>query len=84
MILIIVKYQSSHLVYFNNSYKITNLQIELKWSSKLRETNGRKTPFKLCAFRCLNSRPQLHGLEFISNILVRNYFFLKNYTLLQG
>ena len=44
-----------------------------------------KTPLshKLCAFRCLNSRPQLRSrIQF--NILVRNYFFLKNYVTSEG
>ena len=61
--MVIVKDQSSHLVYLN-MHKITNLwKFELISSSKLRDNNERKNtlvapwshPTKLCAFRCLIS-----------------------------
>ena len=72
--LAIVKDQYSHLVY-------PNICIEkktVKTQFGRRENNRRKTPLshKLCAFRCLNSRPQLRSriqFKFL-------YFFLKNYV----
>ena len=57
--MVIVKDQSSHLVYLD---KTTNLwKFELNWSSELRDNNDRKNNpchTKMCAFRCLISRPQ--------------------------
>ena len=49
-------------------YKITNLwKFELNWSSKLRDNNKWKKKkschTKLCAFRCLISRPQFLNLR---------------------
>ena len=46
-----------------------------------------KTPLspKLCAFRSLKSRPYLRSrIQFNSDILVRNCFFLKNYFTSEG
>ena len=60
-LLVIVKYQSSHFVYLNMHTIINLWKFELNWSSKLWDNNERKKhPFhtKLCAFRCLISRPQ--------------------------
>ena len=58
----------------------------LNWSSKLRENNGRKK--HPCRTSCVLSdawfRDLSWGLEINSNILVRNYFFLKNYVTSQG
>ena len=42
---------------------------------------------KLCASRCLISRPPnliLRSQNQVQNILVRNYFFLKNHITLEG
>ena len=48
-------------------HKITNLwKFELNWSSKLQDNNERKKyrcHMKLCAFRCLISRPQILNLR---------------------
>ena len=38
----------------------------------------------LRAFRCLISRPHAWGLEIKPNILLRKYFFLKNYFTSEG
>ena len=46
-----------------HTHKITNLwKFELNWSSKLRDINQRKNT-KLCAFRCLISKPQVLNLR---------------------
>ena len=61
--LVIVKDQSSHLL-FLNIYIITNLwKFELNWLSKVRDNNERKNILVLCAFRCLFSRPQILNLK---------------------
>ena len=66
-LLVIVKDQSSHLVYLNIMHKITNLwKFELDWSSELRDNYERKKQpchTKLCAFRWLISRPQILNLR---------------------
>ena len=72
----------------SNMHSITNLwKFGLNHlSSKLRENNmEEKTPLshKLCAFRWLEVEP-IWGPEFNSNILVRNYFFFKNYVATEG
>ena len=70
----IVKDQSSHL-------KKKSVTIWTQLVVEAARENGRKTHLshKSCAFRRLNSRTQLR-LEFNLNILVRIYFFLKNYV----
>ena len=66
-LLVTVKDQSYHFVYLNIMHKITNLyKFELNRSSKLRDNNERKKHpchTKLCAFRCLISRPQVLNLR---------------------
>ena len=60
ILLVIVKDQSSHFV-LNICIKQTNLwKFELNWSSNC-ETRKKKDPCntKMCAFRCLISRPQI-------------------------
>ena len=51
----------------HHMHKTTNLwKFELNWSSKLRDNNERKEHpchTKLCAFRCLISRPQILNLR---------------------
>ena len=68
-----------HLVYLN----ITNLwKFGLNWSSKLRESNGRKSTIVTPCFQ-ITRMPDLSAevlIVFSSNIKkVRNYYFLKNY-----
>ena len=62
-------------------HKITNLwKFELNWSSKLRDNNGRKKHpchKKLCAFRCLISRPQ--NLILRSRNQIRGKLLLSRY-----
>ena len=41
-------------------------------------------PHKLCAFRCLELETSAEVSESIQNVLVRNYFFLKNYVTSEG
>ena len=64
--LVIVKDQSSHLV-FQHMHKITNLRkFELNWSSKFRDNNERKEHphhTKLCALGRLISRLQILNLR---------------------
>ena len=67
-------------------HKITNLRkCELNWSSKLQENNGRKNTLVVS---CVLSDARIWhlswGLEFNSNIFVRNYFFLKYYATSEG
>ena len=80
--LVIVKGQSSQHI-----HKITNLwKSELNWWSKLQEINWRKK--KPCRTSCVLSdaltlRPQLAEVS-KSNILVRNYPFLKKVCYFRG
>ena len=66
-------------------HKITNLwKFELNRSSNfnLRDNKERKKHpchTKLCAFRCLISRPQIINLR-SRNQIHENYFFLQNYV----
>ena len=78
-------------------HKITNLwKFELDWSSELQDNYERKKHpchTKLCAFKCLISRPQILNLrsrnQFVGNILLsqkttslqREQFFTMFYTI---
>ena len=67
-------------------HKITNLwKFELDWSSKLQKNNGRKLPScTSCVLLDAWIRDLSWGLEFNSNILARNYLFLKYYITSEG
>ena len=61
-------------------HQITNL--ELIWLSKLRENNGRKNTLVAqgVCFQMLDFKTSRVQSQLSSNILLRYYFFLKNYN----
>ena len=67
-------------------YKANLVKLGLNLSSKLQENNERNNKqlwHKLCAFRCMREASGLTSFS-DSNILVRNYLFLKNYVTSEG
>ena len=71
----------------HHMYKVTNLcKFKLNRSSELRDNYERTKypcPTKLCAFRCLISRPKILNLS-VEIKFVEKYFFLENYVTLEG
>ena len=68
-------------------HKMTNLwKFELNWLSKLRENNGKKNTLvaQVGCFQMPWIRDLSWGLQFNSNILVRNYLFSQKLCYLRG
>ena len=79
--LVIVKDQSSHLVYISPyMHKILTCEylnsIRCRSCERIAEEKALVAQV-VCAFRCLTLETLSWGLKFNSNIWVRNYFFLK-------
>ena len=85
--MVIVKDQSSHLVYLNIMHKITNLwNFELNWSSKLKDNKERKNTLvtRSIGFHLLDFETSTSNSKGFEIKLFVNNFFLENYINSEG